>query len=161
MSEIGDPRGSDSSSHATAELREIDRTECLQLLAQTRFGRIAVRMSDGTPAIRPVNYAFDEHSQSVVFRTGEGSKFHGMLRAGNAAFEIDGFDPESRIGWSVIISGVTEEVTGAGEVERLMALDVTPWAPAGKPFFVRLRAFTVTGRRLVRADDSTTMTPAG
>ena len=64
-----------------------------------------------TPVIRPVNYVFDERSQSVAFRTADGSKFHAMLVHGNAAFEIDGIDPGSRTGWSVIIVGMTEEVT--------------------------------------------------
>jgi hypothetical protein len=93
---------------------------------------------------------FDENSQSVVFRTGRGSMFHALLAEGQAAFEIDGFDPEAQTGWSVIVSGVTEEVSNAGEVNRLSALDVVPWAPSNKPFFVRLRAFTVSGRRIVR-----------
>lgn len=154
-SDHGELTGTATSAPGTLEMRVIDRAECLRLLAQTRFGRIALKMTDGTPAIRPVNYAFDEHSQSVVFRTGEGSKFHAMLLAGSATFEIDEFDPETRTGWSVIVSGITEEVSSAGEAERLLALGVAPWAPAGKPFFVRLRAFTVSGRRLVRGADST------
>ena len=46
-----------------------------------------------------------------AFRTADGSKFHAMLINGNAAFEIDGIEPGSRTGWSVIIVGMTEEVT--------------------------------------------------
>ena len=72
-----------------------------------------------TPVIRPVNYVFDERSQWVAFRTADGSKFHAMLVNGNAAFEIDGIDPGARTGWSVIIVGMTEEVTSPGEVRRL------------------------------------------
>jgi nitroimidazol reductase NimA-like FMN-containing flavoprotein (pyridoxamine 5'-phosphate oxidase superfamily) len=135
---------------AGSQMIVLDRTQCLHLLAQTRFGRIAVRMSDGTPAIRPVNYAFDEHSQSVVFRTGRGSKLHGLVKAGTAAFEIDGTDPGTRTGWSVIVSGVVEEVHSQGEIDRLIGLGVAPWAPEEKPFFIRLRAFTVSGRRVTR-----------
>lgn len=134
----------------TPSLVTMDRAECLRLLGAGHFGRVAVRMKDGSPAVRPVNYVFDENSQSVVFRTGRGSKFHALLAEGQAAFEIDGFDPEAQTGWSVIVSGVTEEVSNAGEVNRLSALDVVPWAPSNKPFFVRLRAFTVSGRRIVR-----------
>lgn len=37
-----------------------------------------------------MNYVFDEPSQSVVFRTADGSKFQAMLINANAAFEIDG-----------------------------------------------------------------------
>lgn len=132
----------------------LDREACLDLLADARFGRVAVRMSDGTPAIRPVNYAFDRASQSIVFRTGRGSKLHGLLMAGRAAFEIDGIDPRTRTGWSVIVSGVTEEVHAPAEVEQLLALGVAPWAAEGTLFFIRLRAFTVSGRRVRRPADS-------
>lgn len=60
---------------------------------------------------RPVNYAFDERTQSVVFRSALGSKLREGLSSGTAAFEIDGTDPVERAGWSVIIVGEAEEVT--------------------------------------------------
>ena len=69
-------------------------------------------LGDGAPLIRPVNYVFDDRSQSVVFRTGRGSKFHALLRSANAAFEIDGIDERARTGWSVVMRGVTDEVVG-------------------------------------------------
>jgi nitroimidazol reductase NimA-like FMN-containing flavoprotein (pyridoxamine 5'-phosphate oxidase superfamily) len=140
--------------HEGPGLDVLDRAECLRLLADARFGRLAVRMHDGTPMIRPVNFAFDHHSQSVVFRTARGSKLHRLLMDGPAAFEIDGVDMRRRSGWSVIVSGVTEEVHSPAEIDRLLALGVLPWAPEQKPFFVRLRAFTVSGRRLQAAPDA-------
>ncbi|MGZ4274694.1 MAG: pyridoxamine 5'-phosphate oxidase family protein [Solirubrobacteraceae bacterium] len=124
------------------------RTECLELLAQTGFGRLAVNGSRG-PVIRPVNYVFDESSQSVVFRTARGSKFHALLRATKAAFEIDGTDEEGRTGWSVIVVGVTEEVTNPAETRRLDATGLEPWGPGVKAHWVRIRANTVSGRRIV------------
>src|SRR5581483_11514031 len=86
-----------------AEMVELSREECLDLLGAHSFGRLAVNIGDGAPLVRPVNYLFDGPSQSVVFRTAQGSKFHALLRAANAAFEIDGIDEESRTGWSVIV----------------------------------------------------------
>jgi nitroimidazol reductase NimA-like FMN-containing flavoprotein (pyridoxamine 5'-phosphate oxidase superfamily) len=130
------------------KLHVLDREECLRLLTSVRFGRLAVRMHDGMPAIRPVNYVFDHHSQSVVFRTARGSNLHGWLMDGPAAFEVDGVDVSAHSGWSVIVSGVSEEVHSPAEIDRLEALGVLPWAPEQKPLFVRLRAFTVSGRRL-------------
>lgn len=76
------------------------------------------------------------------------------LLAGQAAFEIDGIDEESRTGWSVIVAGKTEEVTGPSDVRRLDALRLEPWSPGPKPGWMRIRAFTVTGRRIVLAADS-------
>jgi uncharacterized protein len=131
----------------TSELLVLPREECLRLLASQRFGRLAVSMD--TPVIRPVNYVFDERSQSVAFLTADGSKFHAMLMNGNAAFEIDGIDPDSRTGWSVIVVGMTEEVTSPSELRRLDALGLETWIPGRKAHWMRIRAWTVSGRRIV------------
>lgn len=143
-----DPPGAD---HSLTEMRDLPRVECLRLLAANRFGRLAVALTEGAPVIRPVNYLFDESSQSVVFRTAHGSKLHAVLQVGEAAFEIDGFDEGSRTGWSVIIHGAAEEVTNQREIRRLDALGVTPWAPGRRRRWVRIRARTVTGRRIVHS----------
>ena len=131
------------------EIVHLSRSDCLALLASTPFGRLAVNSRTGTPVIRPVNYIFDERTQAVAFRTAEGSKLHGLLGRRRAAFEIDGTDPETRTGWSVIISGVTEEVSGAAEVRRLERMSLETWMPGAKPHWVRIRAWTVSGRRIV------------
>ena len=104
---------------------------------------------DGTPIIRPVNYRFDERSQSVVFRSGRGSKFYALTNASRACFEIDECDPRARVAWSVIIAGMTERVTQAHEISRLDDLGLEGWAPGPKPHWIRIRARTVSGRRIV------------
>lgn len=103
-----------------SEMLVLPREECLRLIADHRLGRMAV--TTDSPVIRPVNFLFDEPSQSVVFRTADGSKFHAALLAGQAAFETDAIDEGSRTGWSVIVAGKTEEVTGPSDVRRLDAL---------------------------------------
>jgi uncharacterized protein len=140
--DVGSPLPEESAN----ELLVLPREECLRLLASHGFGRLAVAMD--TPVIRPVNYVFDERSQSVAFRTADGSKFHAMLVNGNAAFEIDGIDPGSRTGWSVIVVGMTEEVTSATELRRLNRLGLETWTPGRKAHWMRIRAWTVTGRRI-------------
>jgi nitroimidazol reductase NimA-like FMN-containing flavoprotein (pyridoxamine 5'-phosphate oxidase superfamily) len=128
-------------------LLALPRDDCLRLLASHTFGRLAV--AGATPIIRPVNYVFDVPSQSVVFRTADGSKFHALLGSATAAFEIDGIEAGSRTGWSVIVSGVAEEVTNPIEARRLDALALDTWAPGPKRHWMRIRARTVTGRQLV------------
>jgi nitroimidazol reductase NimA-like FMN-containing flavoprotein (pyridoxamine 5'-phosphate oxidase superfamily) len=131
----------------SSEIHELSREECLALLAANAVGRLAVSGRDA-PVIRPVNYAFDAPSQSVVFRTAPGSKFYGLLRQSSAAFEVDGLDRDERSGWSVIVVGATEEVTNPADVRRLDGLGLDVWAPGEKPHWVRIRAWTVSGRRI-------------
>lgn len=147
--EVGSPLPEEPRS----EVLVLPREECLRLLASHRFGRLAVAMDQ--PVIRPVNYVFDERSQSVAFRTADGSKFHAMLINGNAAFEIDGIDPGSHTGWSVIIVGMTEEVTSPSVLRRLDHLGLETWTPGPKAHWVRVRAWTVSGRRIVPPSRST------
>ena len=56
------------------------RSAC-ELLAANGVGRLAVNGKEA-PVIRPVNYLFDEPSQSVVFRTAPGIQ---VLRAAASA----------------------------------------------------------------------------
>jgi uncharacterized protein len=130
------------------EFAEIGRNRCLRMLAAASggVGRIAVAVSP--PMIRPVNYAFDERTQSVVFRSTAGSLREG-LNSGTAAFEIDGTDPVERTGWSVIIVGEAEEVTDPAEIDRLKGFELEPWAPGPRTHWMRIRATSVSGRRII------------
>jgi uncharacterized protein len=127
---------------------ELDRAECLRLLGEGTVGRLVVPTPAGTPLIRPVNYALDPASQSVVFRCAEGTKLTSLVRAAHAWFEIDEIDDAARTGWSVIVAGVTEAVTRPDDVRRLEGLGLDSWAagPAAKWF--RIRARVVSGRRV-------------
>jgi|SRR5581483_1491861 len=138
--ELGEARI--STDHTT----ELTRAECLELLASQHLGRLAVVLGPETPIIRPVNYLYDRPSQSVVFRTAPGSKLHALRRATRAAFEIDGI--EAGLAWSVIVAGVTAEVSRPSEIARLNALNLRPWAPGPKPHWIGIAAWTVSGRRI-------------
>jgi nitroimidazol reductase NimA-like FMN-containing flavoprotein (pyridoxamine 5'-phosphate oxidase superfamily) len=143
---------SEPSTPAATEMLELARPECLRLLAATSIGRIAVSVTEWDhPVIRPVNYVFDEPSQCVLLRSALGSKLHALLRSARAAFEIDGIDHAGGVGWSVIIVGVCEEITDAGELRRIEGLGLEPFAPGHKGHWVRIRANVVSGRRIVTA----------
>lgn len=137
----------------SSKLLELTRPECLNLLGRSHFGRLAVSRGEGAPIIRPLNYVFDARSQSVVFRTTPGTKLHGLLRAKQAAFEIDGIDVGGRTGWSVVIIGTAEEVTSPSEIRRLDKLGLEVWAPGPRNHWVRIRARTVSGRRIAAVVD--------
>ena len=133
---------------APAKWTELARDECLRLLKDGTVGRVVVLTPAGTPVIRPVNYAFDDMSQSVVFRCGEGTKLISLLRAAKAWFEVDGFDSGARVGWSVIIAGVTEPLVRAQDVARLEGLALDTWAGGTQAVWFRIRARVVSGRRI-------------
>jgi nitroimidazol reductase NimA-like FMN-containing flavoprotein (pyridoxamine 5'-phosphate oxidase superfamily) len=135
------------SAAASSSLTELGRDECLRLLGASTVGRVVViRPAIETPVIRPVNYVFDEASQSVVFRCIPGTKFASLMRASRAWFEIDDIDADRRTGWSVIVGGVTEVVTQAAEVRRFDTIGVDSWIAGQDADWVRIRARVVSGR---------------
>lgn len=130
----------------------LSRAECLRLLASHRFGRVVVMSRAGQALIRPVNYIFDDTTQAVFFRSAPGSKLYALRHATEATFEIDGIEDEAaRTGWSVIIHGVTSEVRGGNERARLTRLGLDSWAPGHEHGWIRIRAWTVSGRRVTGA----------
>ena len=131
------------------EFLEIDWDGCMRMLAAASggVGRIALSVSPAT--IRPLNFAFDDLTQSVVFRSALGSKLREGLSSGPAAFEIDGTDSVDQTGWSVIIVGEAEEVTDPAEIKRLEDLELESWDPGVKTHWLRIRATSASGRRIV------------
>jgi uncharacterized protein len=135
--------------HPPPVLAELDRDECLELLTQGSIGRVVVTIgAEAWPVIRPVNYVFDTVSQSVLFRSAPGTKLYALLHSTRACFEVDDVDVEKRGGWSVVIEGVTEPVTDVMELRRLERLGLESWVPGPDSRWIRIRARTVSGRRV-------------
>jgi len=124
----------------TEELRESD---CWDRLARTVVGRLAVCL-DGRAHIFPVNFITD--GASIVFRTAEGTKLS-AVRHHHVAFEIDGYEPERGVAWSVIVAGEATEILDADEWEDARDLPLFPWHVAPKAHFIRIAADQVSGRR--------------
>jgi uncharacterized protein len=124
-------------------IEELDRDECLRLLATEPVGRVAVGWLGQAPLVLPVNYVLA--GGAVVFRTGPGDMLRG-LGQGPVSFEVDTYDPATRTGWSVLLHGVARPVAHADVAK----LDLEPWAPGDKPIWVRIVPSSITGRRLTR-----------
>jgi hypothetical protein len=128
---------------------ELSRERCLELLAGRELGRVVICTPlTQTAVIRPVNYKFDAYSQSVVFRTSAGSKFYALAHSARAWFEVDDLDPVTRTGWSVIVGGMTEEITQTAEVARLDGLGLQSWLPGAPDHWFQILARTVSGRAI-------------
>ncbi len=129
-----------------AGLEMLGFNECLRLLALAPVGRVGFH-ADGEVVILPVNHAVD--GQDVVFLTANGSKLSAAEGQSVVAFEADAYDPDSRSGWSVLVTGRAEMVEEKAEIERLSGFGLHPWATAvDRPFWIRIRPTAVSGRRI-------------
>jgi uncharacterized protein len=133
---------------AAIHLVELDHAECIQLLTTGHLGRVAVNVPGWPPLIRPVNYVFDISSQSVVFRSARGSKLHALAHTQRAAFEVDGEDPGSASGWSVIVIGPVEEIASGADIAHLDRTRLRPWLTDEGAHWMRIRATAISGRRI-------------
>jgi hypothetical protein len=87
----------------------------------------------------------------VLFRRAVCSKLSALRSSAHAAFEVDSIDEASRTGWSVIMQGVTDELKNPADLRRLNGLGLEPWAPGPKAHWIHIRAWTISGRRIVLA----------
>jgi nitroimidazol reductase NimA-like FMN-containing flavoprotein (pyridoxamine 5'-phosphate oxidase superfamily) len=124
--------------------------ECWQLLEGAAVGRLAVDVA-GQPDIFPINFVVD--GNSILFRTGAGTKLAASVLMRHVAFEIDGYLPLERTAWSVVVKGTAHEVEQMSEVYAAEDLPLFPWAAHPKPNFVRIQPVEVTGRRFHVIDD--------
>jgi nitroimidazol reductase NimA-like FMN-containing flavoprotein (pyridoxamine 5'-phosphate oxidase superfamily) len=128
-------------------LEILGRDECLQLLAGSSVGRVAVSVG-ALPVILPVNFLCD--GDRILIRTGEGTKLAAAARDAVVAFEIDHVDPFSHAGWSVCVTGVAREIRDDKELTRIAALPLPHWTPNGVGHVVAISLELVTGRRITR-----------
>lgn len=127
-------------------LEVLDAETCWNLVAATPIGRVAF-LDEGDPTILPITHRLD--GRSVVFRTASGAKLHAAILGRSVAFEVDGADPHTRQGWSVLIRGVADTVHDALELSRLEEMELEPWADVvNRSHWVRIRADEITGRRI-------------
>jgi nitroimidazol reductase NimA-like FMN-containing flavoprotein (pyridoxamine 5'-phosphate oxidase superfamily) len=127
-------------------LEVLDADECWERLRRAPVGRIGFTQ-DGQPTIIPVNHVLLGHR--IVIRTARGALLHEALMNRPLAFEVDGFDPETRTGWSVLVQGLAEPAHDLDPDE----LGLLPWADAiDRDHVVVLWPEDVNGRQIVRVE---------
>ena len=134
---------------------ELDSAEAMRLLSGVSFGRI-VFTQHALPTIRPVNHVLVDGD--IVIRTHEGAALTRRTRhAGDpgvvVAYEADAIDPDTQLGWSVVVTGYAHLVTDPDELARYLSL-LRPWAEQTMDYAVRIRPDLVTGVRLAAGDAS-------
>src|SRR5690349_14422971 len=126
-------------------LRELDEEECRELLGTAVIGRIA--FTEGAlPAIQPVHFSL--LGGHIYIPTRPGSKVAAATANAVVAFEVDAFEPTTRMGWSVTTVGMSRLVTRPDDIAELHALGLEPWAPTAEPCYIAIRTSIWHGRRL-------------
>ncbi len=136
MAEIERPDG---------QMEVLTEEQCVALLDSSDLGRIGLDI-DGQPEIFPVNYATD--GKIVVFRTARGTRLD-QATTGRIAFEVDGWDAQTGVGWSVLLKGVAQEVTKGKDpfASTLRERPVRPLAPGERELWIAIYPAEISGRR--------------
>ncbi|KUM81372.1 pyridoxamine 5'-phosphate oxidase family protein [Streptomyces griseorubiginosus] len=127
----------------------IDSVEALRLLGSVSFGRI-VFTQQALPTIRPVNHVLADGD--IVIRTHAGAALTTRTRQARdlgvvVAYEADDIDPDTHLGWSVVVTGYARLISDPEELARYQAV-LRPWAEQTMDYAVRIRPDLVTGIRL-------------
>jgi nitroimidazol reductase NimA-like FMN-containing flavoprotein (pyridoxamine 5'-phosphate oxidase superfamily) len=133
-----------SAQKTEGSLDSLTESECIDLLATHHVGRLAV-VARERPLIFPVNYALGD--RIVAIRTADGTKL-AAARNAHVAFEIDGYDPSTGRGWSVVVQGVAYDITEAIDRQSELArrLRVDPLAPGSHDRWLGIHPVAITGR---------------
>ena len=127
-------------------LELVGAVECWSLLETQSVGRLAVAIRNHAD-IFPVNYLVDD--ETIVFRTNPGMKLAAAIAGDSVAFEVHEYDPETGVGWSVVVTGEAREVKRLDDLVRIEGLPLVPAAPGHKNRWIRIHPLSVTGRRLL------------
>ncbi|MGW0736998.1 pyridoxamine 5'-phosphate oxidase family protein [Streptomyces sp. NPDC002851] len=125
---------------------EMSPDDALRHLAAVPFGRV-VFTHRALPAVRPVHHVLDR--DRVVIRTHGGAALRGQAEInGVVAYEADELDPETRTGWSVILTGVATVVEDPELLTRYRAR-LEPWPGEDDlDTFISISSDIVTGYHL-------------
>ncbi|MCX5010318.1 pyridoxamine 5'-phosphate oxidase family protein [Streptomyces sp. NBC_00555] len=146
------PGGRAGGTTAARHMRELDRAEALRLLATVSLGRI-VFTQHALPAVRPVNHLVD--GEDIIIRTHEGGALASLAAPADVpgvvvAYEADVIDPDTHLGWSVVVTGYARLVADADDADRYADL-LRPWVGQPMTSALRIRPDLVTGFRLEAA----------
>lgn len=128
--------------HDERSLVALSRRECVALLGNAKIGR-AVFTERALPAVLPVTFVV--HDNAIVMATSAGTRLAAAAHRGLLAFEVDDINPDTRTGWSVVVTGLPDLVTDPLERAGIEAV-LAPWAPGTHDVYIRLPLTVLTGR---------------
>ena len=123
----------------SVDTEELDRAECLRLLATSTVGRLVV--TDGAlPAAYPVPYLLD--GEAILVRAAPATRLAG-IRHDVVGFQVDDIDSASFTGWSVLAVGEAAEATDPDPLPDF-------WRPHVTERTVRIPLQRLSGQRVHR-----------
>jgi uncharacterized protein len=133
----------------TDVLDALDEHRCLERLHSASLGRVAFRSGEDID-IFPVNYGCD--GSIVIYRTAPGTRLDRAPKD-HVAFEVDGWDAQSRTGWSVVLKGIALDVTSGRDPfsKQLRERKVVPMAPGRRERWIAIYPSAITGRSFRRS----------
>jgi Pyridoxamine 5'-phosphate oxidase len=130
--------------------QRLDDAEAIRLLASVSYGRVVFTIKS-LPAIRPVNHLLDEGR--IIIRTRLTSSISTGLRSSDGvvvAYEADSIDPQTRSGWSVVVTGRAHTLTDPDLVLRYEQL-LHPWVNHADTV-VAIEPEIITGFRIIATE---------
>jgi len=146
------PPGSGAGPRSVVE--RLDEAECMELLGAGRIGRLIYSSRYG-PVALPSEYKI--HEGSIVFRTYRTTFTEEDLRTGIAyaeykvAVEIDQSDPETRLGWVVLVQGAAHHIDTEAERAEIAHLGLESWVEGEPEHFIRVNLDQISGQRIRQA----------
>lgn len=122
--------------------------DCWNLLRSVSLGRLALWAGDH-PEVFPLTYLTDQ--ETIIFRTGPGTKLSAVLGGAPVALEADEIDAQTNVAWSVVVKGRARELEHTDEFLASNAPRLIAWEPGTKDHFIRITPEVVTGRRFLAA----------
>ncbi|MFD9483675.1 pyridoxamine 5'-phosphate oxidase family protein [Streptomyces sp. NPDC059991] len=150
MNEIGgQDLGERDEAVAPRRMTPLDRREALRLLATTSLGRV-VFTQGALPAVRPVNHLMD--GDDIIVCLHEGAAFASLDAPGPGsavvvAYEADAIDPDTHLGWSVVVTGYARLIEDRATLDRFTKT-FRPWAAGTMKAALLIRSDLVTGFQL-------------
>jgi nitroimidazol reductase NimA-like FMN-containing flavoprotein (pyridoxamine 5'-phosphate oxidase superfamily) len=126
----------------------LSEERCVELLASRDLGRVGLVVGDH-PEVFPVTYATD--GKVVIFRTARGTVLQRATQ-GRVAFEVDEWNSQVGLGWSVMLKGVAAELPEGADpfASALREHSVNPLAPGEREVWIAIYPSEITGRRFRR-----------
>jgi hypothetical protein len=124
---------------------ELDRDECLRLLAKAVIGRVIFTHA-ALPAAQPVPYLLD--GEEILFRAPAASTLATATRHAVVGFQADDINPATHTGWSILGIGHTHEVTDPQRLAKLAQHPPTTSAATPTTRAIAIPLQRLTGQRL-------------